>query len=70
MDIPHKWPGKKRLYLILAAMRVLGIDEPQYIVVYGNRRFAPYSQLTTKRQKEVYKDFSYRVEARLNQQEK
>jgi hypothetical protein len=53
MEIPHKWPGKKKLHTIFAMMRVLGMPEYRSTVktTEGYYVLTPYNTLSTQQQK-------------------
>lgn len=57
MNLPHKWPGRKALYIIQAQMRVLGVPDmpcpPKGIGQY----YRLYRDLSRKQQKEAWASF-------------
>jgi hypothetical protein len=72
LKLPHKWPGRKALYVIQAQTRVLGIPDMPCNPVYelGGVTYQLYRNLSRKQQKEGWTAYKNFVEYQMkNQQE-
>jgi hypothetical protein len=71
IELPKKWPGMERLRVILATLRLLGIDIPRFFVSRTDKNGMhwaepiTYDQLTRREKKERWETFRLTVDRKL-----
>jgi len=71
IELPTKWPGMERLRVILATLRLLGIDIPRHAVTMTDKdgmhwaEIKPYDQLSRREKKERWETFRLTVDRKL-----
>ncbi len=64
IELPHKWPGVERVRVILASLRLLGVDIPMFgasrmVKANGSYQvvFEHYDKLSPQEQKKRWESF-------------